>query len=145
MTSEPIERIRLPDVLPEPLSHYTDAVRAGDTLWISGILALDVTGSMVGEGDVVAQTEQIFRHLERVLSHCYAGFENVVKVAVFLIDVNARPAINEVRKRYFGEARPVSTLVEVSALAHPEALVEIEAVAHIPASTARARGAGASP
>jgi reactive intermediate/imine deaminase len=119
-------------VLPEPLSHYTDAVRAGDTLWISGLLALDAAGSLVGDADVVAQTDQIFRHLERLLAHCDAGFENVVKVAVFLTDISARPAINEVRKRYFGDARPASTLVEVSALAHPEALVEIEAVAHIP-------------
>ena|SRR5579864_5259713 len=132
MTATKIERIRLPDVLPEPMSHYTDAVRAGDTLWISGMLALDAEGSLVGGGDVVAQTEQVFRHLESVLSHCGAGFEHVTKVTVFLRDVGARPAINEVRKRYFGEARPASTLVEVSALAHPEALVEIEAVAHIP-------------
>ena len=132
MGSEPIERIRLSDALPEPLSHYTDAVRAADTLYISGMLAFDAAGSIVGSGDVVAQTEQIFRHLERVLSHCDAGFENIVKVVVFLMDVNARPAINEVRKRYFGEFRPASTLVEVSALAHPDALVEIEAVAYIP-------------
>jgi reactive intermediate/imine deaminase len=130
--SRPVQRIRLPDVLPEPLSHYTDAVCAGDTLWISGMLALDVDGSLVGATDVVAQTEQIFRHLERVLSHCDIGFENVTKVVVFLTDIGARPAINEVRKRYFGDARPASTLVEVSALAHPDALVEIEAVAHIP-------------
>ncbi len=132
MTAQPIERIRLPDVLPEPLSHYTDAVRAGDTLWISGVLAFDADGALVGGADVVAQTEQIFRNLERVLSHCGIGFANITKVTVFLTDVDARPAVNEVRKRYFGDARPASTLVEVSALAHPEALVEIDAVAHMP-------------
>ena len=131
--AESIERIRLGDTLPEPMSHYTDAVRAGDTLWISGMLALDADGSLVGGSDAVAQTEQIFRHLERVLSHCGAGFEKVVKVTVYLRDVNARPAINEVRKRYFGDSRPASTLVEVSALARPYALVEIDAVAHLPA------------
>jgi reactive intermediate/imine deaminase len=114
------------------MSHYTDAVRAGDTVWISGMLALDADGALVGGNDVVAQTEQVFRHLESVLSHCGVGFESVTKVTVFLIDVDARPAINEVRKRYFADARPASTLVQVSALAHPEALVEIEAVAHIP-------------
>jgi 2-iminobutanoate/2-iminopropanoate deaminase len=132
VTANAIERIRLPDVLPEPLSHYTDAVRAGDTLWVSGLLALDADGSLVGGADVVAQTEQIFRQLKRVLAHCDVGFENVTKVSVFLIDIGARPAINEVRKRYFGDARPASTLVEVSALAIPGALVEVEAVAHIP-------------
>lgn len=131
MSEQPIGRIRLADALPEPLSHYTDAVRGGDTLWISGMLAFDPNGSIVGGADVVAQTEQVFRNLELVLRHCEAGFENVVKVVVYLMDVSARPAINEVRKRYFGDARPASTLVEVAALAHPEALVEIEAVAHL--------------
>jgi reactive intermediate/imine deaminase len=131
VSAQPIERIRLADALPEPLSHYTDAVRGGDTLWISGMLAFDSDGSIVGGADVVAQTEQVFRNLELVLRHCGAEFENVVKVVVYLIDVSARPAINEVRKRYFGDARPASTLVEVAALAHPEALVEIEAVAHV--------------
>jgi reactive intermediate/imine deaminase len=131
VSAQPIERIRLADALPEPLSHYTDAVRGGDTLWISGMLAFDSDGSIVGGADVVAQTEQVFRNLELVLRHCGAEFENVVKVVVYLIDVSARPAINEVRKLYFGDARPASTLVEVAALAHPEALVEIEAVAHV--------------
>lgn len=131
MGEESIKRIRLADALPEPLSHYTDAVRGGDTLWISGMLAFAANGSIVGGSDVVAQTEQIFQNLGLVLSHCGAGFENVVKVVVYLRDVDARPAINEVRKRYFGDSRPASTLVEVSALAHPEALIEIEAVAHL--------------
>jgi reactive intermediate/imine deaminase len=131
VSAEAIERIRLADALPEPLSHYTDAVRGGDTLWISGMLAFDSEGSILGGADVVAQTEQVFRNLGLVLRHCEAGFENVVKVVVYLIDVSARPAINEVRKRHFGDARPASTLVEVSALAHPDALVEIEAVAHL--------------
>jgi enamine deaminase RidA (YjgF/YER057c/UK114 family) len=139
VTPEDIDRIRLADVLPEPLSHYTDAVRGGNTLWISGMLAFDVDGSIVGVGDVVAQTEQIFRHLERALSHCNIGFENVTKVVVYLTDIAARPAINEVRKRYFGDARPASTLVEVSALAHPDALLEIEAVAHVPTKHLLAR------
>jgi reactive intermediate/imine deaminase len=131
VSAEAIKRIRLADALPEPLSHYADAVRGGDTLWISGMLAFDLDGSIVGGADVVAQTEQVFRNLGLVLTHCGAGFEQVVKVVVYLIDVNARPAINEVRKRHFGDARPASTLVEVSGLAHPDALVEIEAVAHL--------------
>ena len=133
MSSAAIERIRLADVLPEPISHYTDAVRAGDTLWISGMIAFDAGGAIIGGGDAVAQTEQIFRSMERILAHCEAGFDDVVKVVVYLIDISARPAINEVRKRYFGDARPASTLVEVSALVHPDALVEIDAVAHLPA------------
>ena len=95
------------------------------------MLAFAADGSIVGGADAVAQTEQIFENLGLVLAHCGAGFEDVVKVVVYLTDISARPAINEVRKRHFGDARPASTLVEVSALAHPEALVEIEAVAQL--------------
>lgn len=132
MTHDSIQRIRLEDVLPEPLSHYTDAVRAGDTLWISGLLPFDADGAIVGPRDVVAQTEQIFRSLAVVLDHLGAEFEHVVKVVVYLRDINDRAAINEVRRHHFGEARPASTLVEVSALAHPQALVEIDAVVYAP-------------
>jgi 2-iminobutanoate/2-iminopropanoate deaminase len=91
---EPIERIRLAGHLAEPLSHYTDAVRAGDTLWISGMLALDSTGTIVGGGDVVAQTEQVFRNLAAVLDRAGAGFADVVKVVVYLIDIEHRVPIN---------------------------------------------------
>src|SRR5579871_6017704 len=115
MTATKIERIRLPDLLPEPMSHYTDAVRAGDILWISRMLALDAEGSLVGGGDVVAQTEQVFRHLESVLSHCGAGFEHVTKVTVFLRDVSPRRAHNQARPRYQAAARPARTLPPVSA------------------------------
>ncbi len=131
MGDEPIERIRLAEHLPEPLSHYADAVRAGDTIWISGMLGVDSTGTLVGE-DVVAQAEQVFRNLAVVLDHAGAGFADVVKVVVYLIEIEHRVPINAVRQRYFGAARPASTLVEVSALAVPGALVEIDAVVFSP-------------
>jgi reactive intermediate/imine deaminase len=129
---ERIERIRLADHLPEPLSHYTDAVRAGDTIWISGMLGVDSIGKLIGDGDVVAQAEQVFRNLAVILDHAGAGFADVVKVVVYLIDIGHRVPINEVRKRYFGPARPASTLIEVSALAVPGALLEIDAVVYAP-------------
>jgi 2-iminobutanoate/2-iminopropanoate deaminase len=132
MSGDPIERIRLPESLPEPISHYTDAVRAGDTIWISGMLGVDSTGTIVGEGDVVAQVEQVFRNIELVLDHAGATFSDVVKVVVYLVEIEDRVAINEVRRRYFGPARPASTLVEVSALAMPNALVEIDAAVYAP-------------
>ncbi len=126
------ERIRLAERLPEPISHYTDAVRAGDTLWISGMLGVDRDGAVVGEGDVAAQTEQLLSNMEALLAACGAAMADVVRVGVYLRRMEDRAAVNEVRRRHFGDARPASTLVEVSALAHPEALVEIEAVAHLP-------------
>jgi 2-iminobutanoate/2-iminopropanoate deaminase len=132
MSPSPIERIRLAEDLPEPISHYTDAVRAGDTIWVSGLLAVDGAGELRGGADVVAQAEQVFANLARVLDHVGAQFADIVKVVVYLIDIEHRTPINEVRRHYFGAARPASTLVEVSRLAHPGALVEIEAVVYAP-------------
>ena len=119
--------IRVPG-LAEPISHYTDAVRAGDLLFVSGCIAVDGDGRLV-DGDVVAQTRQVFANLGAVLDAAGAGFGDVVKVTVFLTDVDDRGAVNTVRQEVFGDARPASTLVEVSRLAIPGALVEIEAVA----------------
>lgn len=126
-----MERIRLDGELAEPISHFTDAVRAGDTLWISGMIAVDAKGSMVGVGDAVVQTEQVFRNIEAVLRATGSSFAQVVKVVVYLRDIDDRPRINPVRQRVFGQHRPASTLVEVSRLAHGEALVEIDAVAYL--------------
>jgi reactive intermediate/imine deaminase len=125
------EEIRL-DSLAEPISHFTDAVCAGDLLFVSGIVAVDGDGNLVGGEDVVAQARQVFENMRAVLSAGGCTFADVVKVTLFLTDVDDRPKINPVRMEFFGEARPASTLVEVSALAVPGALLEIEAVAAIP-------------
>jgi len=116
----------------EPLSHYTDAVRAGELLFVSGIVPVDGDGTLVGEGDVVEQARQVFRNLGAVLAAAGAGFGDVVKVTIFLLDVEERPLINPVRQEIFGETRPASTLVGVSGLAVPGARIEIEAVAVLP-------------
>ena len=116
----------------EPISHYTDAVRFGDLLFVSGIAPFDSTGEVVGEGDVVAQTRQVLQNLLDALRTVGADMGDVLKVTVFLIDIKDRGAINPVRQEFFGNARPASTLIEVSALADPKMLVEIEAVAGIP-------------
>ncbi len=118
--------------LGEPISHYTDAVRAGDLLFVSGVVPVDADGGLVGGADVVEQAEAVFRNMRRVLAAAGAGPEDVVKVTVFLLDVDDRPRINPVRRAFFGETRPASTLVEVSRLAIPGALIEVEAVAVVP-------------
>jgi len=115
--------------LPEPFSHYTDAVRAGDLLFVSGCVSLDAEGSVVGEGDVVGQARQVFANIRLVLAAAGATFADVVKVTTFLTDIDDRARINPVRQEFFGDARPASTLVEVSALVLPEFLIEVEAVA----------------
>jgi len=118
--------------LAEPISHYTDAVRAGDLVFVSGIVAMDREGQLVGGADVVAQARQVFQNMREVLAAAGCGFEDVVRVTIYLTDVDDRPSINPVRQEVFGEARPASTLVEVSRLAVPGAKIEVEAVALLP-------------
>jgi 2-iminobutanoate/2-iminopropanoate deaminase len=122
------EEIRVPG-LADPISHYTDAVRAGDLLFVSGFVPDDGEGHLVGGDDVVAQTRQVFANLAAVLVAAGATFADVVKVTVYLTDIEDRVRINPVRQEIFGDTRPASTLVEVSALATPGAKVEIDAVA----------------
>jgi 2-iminobutanoate/2-iminopropanoate deaminase len=117
--------------LSEPLSHYTDAVIWGDTLFVSGVAPLDGAGRLVGE-DAAAQTRQIFANMKLILDAAGAGFRDVLRVTVYLTDINDRRAINPVRQEYFGAVRPASTLIEVSALAIPGMKVEIEAVFGLP-------------
>jgi 2-iminobutanoate/2-iminopropanoate deaminase len=117
----------------EPISHYTDAVRAeGPLLFVSGVVPVDGAGRLVGGDDVVAQARQVFSNLGAVLAAGGATFADVVKVTVFLTDVDDRARINVVRQEAFGEARPASTLVEIAGLAIPGARIEVDAVAVVP-------------
>lgn len=131
MTRPRREEIRV-DGLAEPISHYTHAVRAGELLFVSGVVPVDGEGKVVGGDDVVAQARRVFENLRAVLEAAGCGFEDVVKVTVFLTDVDDRPLINPVRQEAFGASRPASTLVEVSRLAVEGAKLEIEAVALLP-------------
>jgi enamine deaminase RidA (YjgF/YER057c/UK114 family) len=81
-----IVRHRFADVLSEPISHYTDAVVAGGFLFISGMIATDASGQLIGAGDIVAQTEQVFKNIELVLGRLGASLDDVVKVVVYLTD-----------------------------------------------------------
>ena len=125
------QEILLPG-LGEPISHYTHAVRFGNLLFISGIAPVDGALQLIGGGDVVAQTQQVLANLRRVLSEVGLGPADVLKVTVFLTDIADRARINPARQAFFGDARPASTLVEVSALAIPGMKVEIEAIAGFP-------------
>ncbi len=116
--------------LPEPISHYCDAVHAGELLFISGVVPVEANGALVA-GDVVAQAEQVFKLIGQVLGAAGGGAADVVKVTVYLLDIDDRPLINPVRQAFFGSARPASTLVEVSRLAVPGARLEVEAIASL--------------
>ena len=125
------EEFRIPG-LSEPLSHYTDAVRWGDLLFVSGIAPLDREGKLVGGDSAAAQCRQVLENMKLILDAAGASFGDVLRVTVYLTDVNDRTIINPVRKTYFGDARPASTLIEVAGLAVPGMKVEIEAVVGLP-------------
>lgn len=115
--------------LPEPISHYTDAVRAGNTIYVSGQGAIAEDGTLVGHGDVVAQTRKVLDNMTLALAAAGATLDDVVKVTVYLAHVDDRPKVNEVRKEYFKGNKPASTLIEISRFAIEGMLIEIEAIA----------------
>ncbi len=119
-----------PTTLPKPAG-YTHVVEAtgGRTIYVSGQIALDKSGALVGKGDLKAQTQQVFANLKSALAASGATLDDVVKVTVFLTDVSELPAFREVRDRYFTREPPASSLVQVSRLVRPELMIEMEAVA----------------
>jgi 2-iminobutanoate/2-iminopropanoate deaminase len=125
------QEIRIEELGPA-ISHYTDAVRFGGLLYISGLVSWDKDGKVVGKGDAAEQTRRIFAAMKRIMDEVGAGFDDVLKVTVFLRNMEDRPKINPVRQEVFGDSRPASTLVEVAKLVDPDLLVEIEAVVGIP-------------
>ncbi|MCW2702545.1 MAG: Endoribonuclease [Blastococcus sp.] len=131
------EEFRVPG-LAEPISHYTDAVVAGPLVFISGCAPVDSSGRLAGS-DIRAQARQVHENLKLVLDATGSDFSRITKVVVYVTDMSEREAINDVRREYFGSARPASTLVEVAALAIPGMRVEIEATA------VRGTAAGADP
>lgn len=126
-----IERILVPGVM-APVSHYCHVVRAGPHVWVSGIVGMAADGDV--PADAAGQFDLAILVMDQCLEAAGAGPEHVVKVQVFLVDMEDRAAINPRRIAYFGEHRPASTLVEVSALVDPRLLVEIECQAFVEAT-----------
>lgn len=107
------------------------AVQIDRVLYISGQISLNPDGSVFGAGDMKAQCQRVFENLELLLKRAGASMENVVKLTAYLTDMNGYAAYNEVRGRFLQQHRPASTTVQVSGLAFPGLLVEVEAVAHL--------------
>ena len=125
-------------IAPPPGAGYTHVVEAtgpGRTIYVAGQLGLDLDNRLAGEpGDFRAQAEQAFENLREALEAVGAGFEHVVKVTNFLIDMKDLPVLREVRNGYFNPAAPpASTTIAVGGLAREGALFEIEAIAVLPA------------
>jgi len=92
---------------------------------------MDTEGNVVGEGDIRHQTETVLEHVKTVVEAAGGGMDDIVKVTVFITDMGLYDEIHEVRRKYFEEPYPASSMVEVSALIDPRLLIEIEAVAVI--------------
>jgi reactive intermediate/imine deaminase len=126
-----------PGTVAAPIGSYSHAVRveAGDAVWIyvSGQLAFDADGQLVGRGDLRAQTEQVYENLARVLEANGASFEHVVKLQTFFTTLDDLAGSREVRGRYLPTDPPASTAVQVAALLAPDALIEVDLVAVVPA------------
>lgn len=112
---------------PAAIGPYSQAIKVGNFLYTSGQIPLTPEGELV-TGDIVAQTHQVFANLKAVLTAANATLDNVVKVTVFVKDINDFGAINEIYGQYFGEHRPARSLVEVARLPKDVSL-EIELVA----------------
>ncbi len=127
----------------EPVSHFTHVVRAGRLVFVSGCVATDGQGRVVGGSDVVAQARQVHENIKRCLAAAGATFADVCKVTVFLRNIADREKVNTVRREYFGAHRPASTLVEISRLVRDDYLIEIEATAVVAEKRAAPRPAKA--
>jgi enamine deaminase RidA (YjgF/YER057c/UK114 family) len=126
-------RIPAPDGV-APAAQYTHVVMGtGRFIAVSGQLALDEDGKLVGEDDPAAQAGQVFENLRRGLAAAGATFDDVVKLTYFVTDMAHMPAIREARAAHIPDDRlPASSAVQVAALVRPEFLVEIEAYAVLP-------------
>lgn len=124
------ERKRVPSNSPyEDVIGFSRAVRVGDTVYVSGTVAWGEDGVLAGEGDVYAQAKQTLRNIEKALAQAGASMADVVRTRIYLTDVNRWREAARAHAEAFRDVKPAATMVEVSRLAEPAMLVEIEAVA----------------
>src|SRR5215470_8791061 len=113
-----------------PQAHYSHVARVGQTLYISGQLAMDPTGALVGVGDARAQARQCYANLQTVLAHYGGGLRHLVKTTTYITHWAYRPPVAAARDAVFpAPPYPANTLVVVQGLAEPQFLVEIEGIA----------------
>jgi 2-iminobutanoate/2-iminopropanoate deaminase len=108
-----------------------DAIRYGELLFVSGCVPVDADGSLVGEGDLEAQARKVMENMKSVLEASGSSFSHVLKTTVFMTEIGRREIPDAIRREYFGDHRPASTILEVSALTGEGIEIEIEAIAVI--------------
>ncbi|MFI5275053.1 MAG: RidA family protein [Ktedonobacterales bacterium] len=119
-----------------PVAGYSQVVTVtgGRTIYLAGQVALDASRNLVGRGDFRAQAQQVFENLKAALAAAGADFSHVVKLNIYLLDRSQLPVLREVRDQYVNtETPPASTLLVVQGLAQEEFLLEIDALASLPA------------
>ncbi|MFM7785688.1 MAG: RidA family protein [Gammaproteobacteria bacterium] len=116
---------------PDPFEPFRISLgfRVGDLIILSGHAALDEAGNVVGAGDFDAQADQTLRNIARTLAAAGSGIDRIVKVTIYVTDMANFPKVLEMRARWFKPPWPADTIVEVKALALPELMIEIEAIA----------------
>lgn len=116
------------DSAPKAIGPYSQAVRAGDTLYLSGQIPLDPATGQVVAGDIAAQATRVFENLKAVLAAAGATFEDVVRVGIYMADLGNFGAVNEVMQKYFREPYPARSTIGVAALPRGVA-VEVDVIA----------------
>ena len=102
---------------------------AQTVVFLAGQVPLSADGQIVGEGDFEAQARQTFENLRTVLDQSGAGFDSIVKVTVYLTDISRLPDYGRVKAEFIADPQPASTALQVPALAAPEIMIEVEAIA----------------
>ncbi len=121
-----------PDGIANPsASGFSAVVKAGNTVYIAGMVAQDVDGNVVGAGDTEAQTRQIWRNIEVAVQAAGGSLSDIVKTTTYVTGIEHGPAVRAVRGELFPSNPPTSTLLVVSELANPAYVVEIESIAVI--------------
>jgi 2-iminobutanoate/2-iminopropanoate deaminase len=116
---------------PDPYAPFllSQAIKANGFVFVSGQAAIGDNGEIVGEGDFDRQAEQAFANLDRALRAAGSGLDKVVKVTIFLRSMENFAKIVELRRRWFSAPYPADSIIEVSSLYSPKAMIEIEAIA----------------
>ena len=127
----PFSTIATPDA--KPVANYKMATRmeGGRLLYISGQVAWDTSGNVVGKGDARAQARQVFENLRGVLQAAGGDLGNLMKVTTYITRIEDFPAISQVRAEVFQGELPASTLIVVKGLFHPDFLIEVEGIAAV--------------
>ena len=113
-----------------PLAPYSPGVKVGDTVYVSGVLAMDGDGNTVGEGDIKAQTRQVIESIKNVVEAAGGSVGDIAFNQIFLTDLANYAAMNEVYAEYFGTNPPARYCIKAD-LVKPEFLIEISSTAHI--------------